>query len=152
MNKEIIVDIRNVEDILEKYNNKRVNKKLIDYLINEVKYIDQSEKITIIINNQTKTKLDIKEILINSLKSKYNNFGIEYHRNNLIQLGLLFLGILLIFISSLINVKYIWKEVILIMGWVPIWEAVKVELFKDFRGIRRKNIISKLLESEIIVK
>jgi len=152
MDKEIVVDILNETELLEKYNTKRVNKDFIEYLIKEAKYVEEYEKVNITINNKIKSKIDIEEIITDGLRREYENISIEYHRNNIIQIALLIIGILLIFVSSLISEKYIWKEIILIIGWVPIWEAVDLELFRDFRKRRRKHIIAKLLSSEIKVK
>lgn len=46
----------------------------------------------------------------------------------------------------------IWKEVLLIGGWVPIWETIDIELFSDLEGRRKRIILKRLLESEIIEK
>ncbi|MGN1302507.1 MAG: hypothetical protein ACI4VO_02495, partial [Clostridia bacterium] len=35
-------------------------------------------------------------------------------------------------------------------GWVPIWETIDIELFSDLEGRRKKIILKRLLESEII--
>ena len=80
----------------------------------------------------------------------YENISNEYHRTNIIQLALLILGLIFLFFSSLISESSIWKEVLLIIGWVPIWEMVDLELFKDYRGRRKKKIIAKLLSSDFI--
>ena len=45
-----------------------------------------------------------------------------------------------------------WKEIVLISGWVPLWEVIDVELFSDYEGRKKRRIITKLLNSEIIEK
>lgn len=149
MEKVINVDILKEEDLLEKYNVKRANKNLIEYLIKESRYVEDYEKITVLVNNKCKTKIDIIEKITEGLKDEYDKVSREYHRNNIIQIALIILGIVFLFISSLIDESVIWKEVVLIIGWVPIWEAVDLELFRDFSGRRRKKIIAKLLSSDI---
>lgn len=152
MEKEIIVDILNEKDLIEKYNSESINKKLIEYVIKEAKYVKDYEKINIVINNKCNTKINLEEKLIEGLKFEFEQVSRESHRNNIIQVTLILLGIIFIFLSSLIAETYIWKEIILIIGWVPIWEAVDLELFRDFSGRRRKNIIAKLLSSDVITK
>ena len=54
----------------------------------------------------------------------------------------------MLFLSSFVSEDFIWKELLLIGGWVPIWEMVDIELFNESRGRRTKKIIEKLIESE----
>ena len=75
----------------------------------------------------------------------------DHLKINILQLIFLFAGIFFIFLSFKIQ-NQIWKEIFLIGGWVPIWEMIDLELFSDIRGIKRKKILSKLIESEIVEK
>ena len=150
MDKLIKINILNEDSLIEKYNNDKANKKLIEYIIKEAKYIRDYDKLDIVIYNECNTKLNIAEIIIQGLKEEYENISNEYHRTNIIQLALLILGLIFLFFSSLISESSIWKEVLLIIGWVPIWEMVDLELFKDYRGRRKKKIIAKLLSSDFI--
>ena len=83
-------------------------------------------------------------------KEEYNRSKQEHIDNNMKQIIFLLLGILFIFLSTTISEEFIWKEILLISGWVPIWEVIDVELFSDAEGIRK--IINKLLQSKIIEK
>lgn len=58
------------------------------------------------------------------LKEEYNKSLKNRHDNNVEQLFFLFLGILFIFLSTLIKEETIWKELLLISGWVPILEMI----------------------------
>ena len=62
------------------------------------------------------------------------------------------LGILFIYLSTLIKNGDVWKEIILITGWVPIWKMIEVEILPDVAGRRKRKIIKKLLNSEFIEK
>ena len=42
------------------------------------------------------------------------------------------------------------KEILLITGWVPIWEVVDIALFSNTTSKGKRRIIKKLYESEII--
>lgn len=59
------------------------------------------------------------------------------------------LGILLLFLSTVIRGMFIFEEVFLIIGWVPIWEAVDIELFSDVKEKKKRNALKKLLESNL---
>jgi len=150
--KIIKLDIIRDSDLIERYDKENINPKLIDYLINKTKFIKKNIKIKIKINNESNVEEDIVKKISEGLNKEFERVTEIQKRNDIIQLILLLIGIVFIFISTLINEKYMWKEVILIIGWVPIWEMVDLELFKDFRGKRRKRIIKKLLNSEYILK
>ena len=151
MKKVVEIDLNSKEDLLEKYNNKRISKDLIEYLISETNFINKKDNVVIQINNNIKTDIDIAKYLINGLKDEYESNIKSHLKNNIIQIILFFLGIFFLFLSTQINDNDIWKEILLIGGWVPIWEMIDLELFDDFRGNKRKRIIQKLLDSEIII-
>ncbi|MBQ7031364.1 MAG: hypothetical protein IJN13_03205 [Bacilli bacterium] len=150
MNKIINIDILKEEFILEKYNTKKVNKNIIEYLIKEARFIAGYKEIKIIINNKCESNINIKEKIIEGLKEEYNIVSKIFYQNNIIQIVMIFLGIGILFLSTLIKNNLIWKEVIIIIGWVPIWKTVDFELGKDFKGRKRKKIIKRLLKSEFI--
>lgn len=69
----------------------------------------------------------------------------------MIQLIYLVVGVLIIFLSTLINGE-VFREVTLICGWVLIWATVELEIFSDIEGRKRRKKLKKLLNSEIIIK
>lgn len=151
MEKEIKIDLLDENDITEKYNDDKIAKDLLEYLIKEARFVKKREKIKIIVNNKCQTKLNYQEILHNSFKEEYIHNLKEHLRNNILQVIFLLVGLFFIFLSFKVD-NQIWKEIFLIGGWVPIWEMVDLELFSDIRGIRRKKILLKLSQSEIIEK
>jgi len=148
MEKVIRIDIRKEEDLIDAYDNTIVNHKLIDYILKNAMYTKKEDKIKLVINNKCNTEIFIREKIIDGLKREYDYIIKEHYRNNIIQLLLLLLGITLLFLSSFVSEDFIWKELLLIGGWVPIWEMVDIELFNESRGRRTKKIIEKLIESE----
>ena len=120
MQKVIEIDLNSKEDLLERYNNKRISKDLIEYLINETNFINKKDSIVIQINNNIKTDIDIVKYLTNGLKDAYENNIKSHFKNDIIQIVLFFLGIFFLFLSTQINDNDIWKEILLIGGWVPI--------------------------------
>ena len=103
-------------------------------------------------NKKCPMEHDCIKIIPDELKQEYNKSLKLYHITNIRQLFLLLLGIFFLFLSTLIKEDVIWKEVLLIGGWVPIWETIDIELFSDLEGRRKRIILKKLLKSEIIEK
>lgn len=152
MEKIIRIDIQKEEDLIEKYDDSIINHNLIEYILKKSNDISKNDTIKFDIKNKCNTKIHIKERIIEGLKLEYNHTVKEHHRNNLIQLILLLLGITFLFLSTLISNEFIWKEVLLIGGWVPIWEMIDIELFNEFKGRRTKKIIEKLITSKFEIE
>lgn len=147
MEKIIEIDILNKNDLIDKYNEDKLSRDLMEYIIKEVGYVRRKDKIKIVINNKCGVK-NYKNIFINSLKEEYlKNLKIT-RITNIKQLFLLIIGIAFLFFSTLVKEESIWKEILLIGGWVPIWEVIDIELFSDLEGRRRRIILKKLIKSE----
>lgn len=151
MKKIIIVDIQNEADLIEKYNINVAKHSLINYLLKRA-YFTYSEELEIIIHNKCNTKIDIKEKIVEGLKLEYELTIKKHNRNNILQLFLFFLGVFLLFLSTLIHEELVWKEILLISGWVPIWEMINIELFDESKGRKTKKIIEKLLNSNFKIE
>ena len=143
--KSIIVNIRREKDLYEKYSNE-VSSELIKYLIDEAKVKDDVE---IIVN----TKLDIKNIdkliksgLEDSIKDikKIDKF---YDNKQVI----LFIVGMLFLIFSTITKPEIIKELILIIGWVAVWEVMDIAINIDSKQKYNKKIVNKLINCKITV-
>ena len=150
MLRNIEIDLINKEDFVEKYNEKKVSKELIEYIIKQAMYIKERDKIKITLNRKFEAKEDCIKMLKEALKEEYNQSLDIRRRNNEKQVCLLILGIAFLFFSRLMDEGVIWKEILLITGWVPIWEVIEVELFPDMEGRQKRRIIKKILESEIV--
>ena len=93
-----------------------------------------------------------------AFKSVIRNFSLSLASISCITITLIIIGSTLIIaknvdnFATLIKEDVIWKEVLLIGGWVPIWETIDIELFSDLEGRRKRIILKKLLKSEIIEK
>ena len=143
--KSIVVNIRREKDLYEKYSNE-VSSELIKYLVNEAKVKDDVE---VIIN----TKLDIKNIdtlikegLEDSIKDikKIDRF---YDSKQVI---LFIVGMIFLIISTLTKPEII-KELILIVGWIAVWEVLDIAINIDSKQKYNKKIIKKLINCKITV-
>ena len=151
MVREVKIDLLDESDITEKYNDDKINKDLLEYLIKEACFVKKNEKIKIIVNNKCHTKLNYKDIFLNSFQDEYLHNLKEHLKTNFLQVIFLIVGVFFIFLSFKVD-NQIWKEIFLIGGWVPIWEMIDLEIFSDIRGIKRKKTLLKLIKSEIVEK
>ena len=153
MEKIIEIDLHDKYDLVEKYNENKISNELIKYIIKEAIPIRKNEKIKIVINVKCNNiNRDCKEFLKEGLIEEYNKSIQEHKITDIKQICLLILGIVFLFLTSNINNEVIWKEILLITGWVPIWEVIDLELFSNTKGKGKIKIINKLLNSEIIQK
>jgi len=150
MEKEIEIDLVSEEDLFERYNKKVVSEDLINYIVRKTINIGSEYKIKLIINNETKNK-NVVSLIKEGLEKEYERCKIEYIRNNIMQLVYLVIGILILIISNIIT-ETVFKEIILIGGWLFIWNMGEMELFQDNSNRRRRKILKKLLVSEIVEK
>lgn len=143
--KSIIVNIRRERDLYEKYSNE-VSSELIKYLVDEAKTNDEIE---IIID----TKLDIKNIdtLIKSgLEDSYKDTKLidKFYDNK--QIILFIVGMLFLIFSTITKPEII-KELILIIGWVAVWEVLDIAINVDSKQKYNRKIIKKLMNCKITV-
>ena len=150
MEKVIVIDLMDKYDLVEKYNENITSRELLKYIINQALLLDKSERFKVIINNKIKIGIDCVEMIKLGLKEEYERSMKEHNHNNIKQFIFFLLGTTFIFLSSLIKEETIWKEILLISGWVPIWEMIEVELFSDAEGRRKRNAIKRLLDVEMV--
>lgn len=143
--KTIKVNIRKELDLYEKYSDE-VNEELLKYLIDEAKVKDDVE---VVVN----TKLSIKNIdklIIKGLTDTYNDIRKVDKLYDSKQIILFIIGIIFLTISTLTQPEIV-KEVILIIGWVFVWEVLDITINIDSKQKRQKRIIKKLLNCQIKV-
>lgn len=143
--KSIIVNIRRERDLYEKYSNE-VSSDLIKYLVSEAKVKDDIE---IIVN----TKLDIHnidELIKKGLEDSYKDTKLidKFYDNK--QLILFIVGMLFLIFSTITKPEVI-KELILIIGWVAVWEVFDIAINVDSKQKYNRRIIKKLINCKIKV-
>ena len=147
---EIIVDIKKENHLINKYNKKKVSHELIEYIMKQAKLVKWNKDIKLVINKNSDIKQDSINLIKNGLEEEFTRSIERKDKNNIKQVFYFILGTIIIFISTLIPEIGPWKEVVLITGWVLIWEMIEVELFPDAYGRRNRRVIRKLLKSEMI--
>lgn len=142
--KNIIIKLRDESDLYEKYSNE-VSSDLINYLIREIKYTKEDIKITI----HTGLKIEnIDNIIKDGLLKRYNKLGIIYNFYDYKQIIFFIIGVVFLIISTFINQEVI-KEIVVIAGWVGIWEMIGITLNTDSDIKLNKRKIKKLLDCKI---
>ena len=149
MEKRIEIEINNEEDLYDRYNSQRISTELINYIIENSYTFIRANKIVLIVNNNISKDIECKKLIGEGLKLEYEKSMRRHQRNTLSQIFYFIVGMLTLFLSTLIN-EGIFKELIVIGGWVFIWELVEVELFSEMSGLKKRKIIKKLLKSPII--
>jgi len=152
MKKIINIDLDKEADLKERYDKTKLNTKLLEFLLKEIKNYEYDKEIEIYINKNKNINGNIEKFLIDNLKEEYNKLLEDQKKNNIVQILLFTVGLFFIFVSYLIHDNFIWKEVFLIIGWVPIWEMVDLELFRDFRCKKKIRIIKKIINSKINIE
>ena len=147
MEKVIEIDMICNDDLYEKYNRKIVSNDLVNYIITSAYNTKKKDKIKIIINNSI--GISSVSLIKEGLKKEYEKSYLIYYKNNIVQIIYLLIGIIALFVSSIMDGN-IFKEIILIGGWVLIWEMIELEIFSDVKEKRKRIILKKILNSEFI--
>lgn len=148
MEKEIIIDINNLYELVEKYNDNKISHDMVRYVIKEAMLAKKYDHIKLVINKKCKINKNVIEMLKVGLKEEFERSLFQYQSNNKRQLFFLCLGFILIFLALLIKERTVIKEILLISGWVPIWEIMELELYPDVYSRKKRKVIDKLLNSE----
>lgn len=150
MEKIIKIDLSDKNDLLDKYNSNKISDELIKYIENFHRFVSKKDKIKIIINKKCDIEQNCTELITGALKEEYIKSLKIKRLNNIKQISLFIIGALFIFLSTIVTKAEIWREILLIVGWVAIWEMVDLELFTDTEEKRKRKVLEKLLQSEII--
>ena len=152
MEQIIEIYLTNRNNLIDKYNENKVSHSLIEYIIKQAQDANLYDEIKIIINKKSHIEEECIKLIKEGLQEEYNRSLRKRDDNNIKQLIFFGLGLLFIYLSTLIKSGAVWKEIILITGWVPIWKMIEVEILPDVAGRRKRKIINKILNSEFIEK
>ena len=136
------------DDYVNNYNGDRLTKELNDYIIDELKGVPLKDKLSIEVYGNCLIDKKNQEKFIrlyrNNFKTDMNDYVMYFKVSLIMSIILCLFGILFIIFSNIINVSLV-KEILLIIGWVGVWESVYNTLFvesKNLFTIRRYNKIS----------
>lgn len=148
------INIKNKEDYKNTYNENELSSELKQYILDHVKSKNTKQNIKLDIT--TDFKMDEKEAL-NLTYMIRRAFGLDVSeimniskKRSLKSLFAFILGTIFLLIYSFVPKQYVVTEIILIIGWVLIWESTYNFLFKNIETklmiTRRKQIIKSKIE------
>lgn len=147
--KKLDIYVEKRENLVGIYDKNFVATALIEYILNKVAYLKKNDNVELILH-VTKATEGCTSMIQAGFQEEYNKSIKRRNIINVKQFILLLLGIIILFVSTFIDDKNIFHEVILIGGWVPIWEAVELELLTDTKEKKRRKQLKKLMKSKII--
>lgn len=151
----ITVNLKNKQDLYNPYNNSILNDNLSSYLLNSLRGLGLKEKVQITIIHTEDISLEEQKNIENIIHTNFYRIDFEddlhtkaYHIRAII---LLIIGIILLWISYYLNANniYIIEELILILGWVAIWEVADYLLFEDTKNRIKSKRIDELTKATI---
>jgi len=146
MRNTIEINIKNIEEITEKYNNNELSDDIANYIFSHSMAIPVNQNPEI--NIRTNFEL-IEEEKNNIADMIHRHFGLEVQKSIIIstykrnyQILLFLIGLFLITLSNLgfiLELSTI-HELFLIFGWVAVWELIYDGLFTNYKEkIKRKR-------------
>lgn len=146
MEKIINIDLKNEEDLIDKYNNKHVSRDLINYILDQTQFTRKQDTIKIVINKNFDT--DSIGLIKMGLRTECLKIMKETKLNNIKQITFLLIGLICLILYAFLDNIEVFSEIILIGGWILIGEAIEIQLFSDSQIKRNKMIIKKILNAE----
>lgn len=130
---EIFVNLKNKNDYVNRFNNDRISKELNNYLLDECKTIRHNSKINIKVKNEfnmtEEEQKKFKEMIKNSYVDDNLELNLTLKRLLVVDLIMFLIGIVFLLFYYLSKNIIIMSEILLIFGWVLIWESTYNLLF-----------------------
>ena len=147
MRKKIRLDLYSEDDLYQQYNDDKVSKDLIKYLIEAASKVKNNDDIEVNIYNHYSSREKCIEFIKKGLEEELANNEHRFHITNLKQVAFFFVGAAALILSTFVDAAVL-KEIILIGAWVLLWDMVELEIVDDISNRRKKKILQKLLISE----
>ena len=153
--KNIEINLNENEDEYNKFNNNILAPDLGTYIYEQYLALGGNVNVKLNISSDQEMSDEYKNKLKNMIKNYFNSNLIELshiHRNqNIKNILLSLIGICLIFIAHFLNIynDFIISEVILVAGWVFLWEVFDNIFFKESKWQTKYNVFKKLCKSQI---
>ena len=147
MRKKIRLDLYSEDDLYEQYNDDKVSRDLIRYLVDSASKLKKDEEIEVNIYNHYDKKERCTEFIKKGLEEELANNEHRFRITNLKQVAFFIVGAAALILSTFVEAEVL-KEIILIGAWVLLWDMVELEIVDDISNRRKKKILVKLLNSE----
>lgn len=151
----IVVTLEDQHSYKNPFNENKLSQDLSNYILEECKGLNYNDELELHI----KTKFDIsREEKVNIINMIRSNYGIDVRENVIYREHLIKKNILL-FIFGCLFIAYSFfiedvsatiSEIILIIGWVGIWEVVYSIFFSEYKKRMEIKRLKQLTNSRII--
>lgn len=156
MKKETIIEISFEEkDYINQFNNTKLSNSLSNYILEECRGKSLANRITLNVKTNFKISNQEKEEFIKMVHENYKTDLEEYvlilKHSNLKKILIFFIGVILIYLSYFkeISNNEVISEVILIIGWVAIWEAAYTWFFESDKNRIKAKRLKQLAKCQI---
>lgn len=154
MKSTITIRIEDKEDYTSPYNNQKLNSELLSYILDESKSIPLNHTIDFEIHSphkfSDKEKNDFINILRSNLGEDIKESYLEMKFTHIRAIILFIVGILFILFYTFISQFKIVSEVLLIIGWVGIWESCYIFFFDNMRYRIKIKKFKKLVSAKVL--
>ena len=157
MNNETIIEISfdEKDDYINQFNENKLSNYLSNYILDECKGKSLANRITLNVKvnfkMSSKEKEEYKKMIHENYKSDLSEYMLILKYSNLKKMIVFFAGIILIYLhyfKDISNNKVI-SEVILVIGWVAIWEAAYTWLFENSKNRVKIKRLKQLTKCKI---
>lgn len=159
MNKNVInLTIQSKEDFYDKFNTNQLSKELGDYLYNNNLQFPFKEPLSIRIITTFKLEKKDQEEIVDMIREYFGlsiRETLNYYKFNRVKKLILFiLGIVLICCAHFTELRhdFIFSEVLLIVGWVAIWEVFENILLVETKKRFKLKYLKRLVQCKILFK
>ena len=144
MDNTINIFLKEREDYINSFNQERISTDLDEYILNETKTFNPKRKVTVNISSNFNIGEDEQEKIKRMIKARDNLLRRDFL--------ILLIGILILVIYYLFLDYPVINEIILIVGWITVYESIYSLLFSrtelNIKIRKRKQLIN----SKIIFK
>ena len=153
MLKVIDVNIDSIDDCRHKFKPSDISDDLAEYLLKQCRATLYSDSFEIAFYSLKEFTKEEKKELTDMIRE---HFGLELReayiikeKNNIVNLLCFLFGIIFLFIDVLVKLNPIVSEIVLILGWVLIWEASYNLFFGEIRNNVKISRIKKLIDCKV---
>ncbi len=157
MNKETIIEISfdEKDDYINQFNENKLSNDLSNYILDECRGKSLANRITLNVKvnfkMSSKEKEEFKKMIHENYKSDLEEYMLILRHSNLKKMIVFFIGIILIYLHYFkdISDNKVISEVILVIGWVAIWEAAYTWLFENSKNRIKTKRLKQLAKCKI---
>lgn len=154
--KEITIMINKESKIYHEFNNSQLSNELSNYILEQSRGVSLNDNITLNVCPNFKMTEEEQEKFVDEIRENYGldvkENLLKLKHNILIQMVMLFLGLLLTLISHLIvnDLYYIINQFFYIFGWLMIYESISSLIFFNIKTIYQNKKYRSLIKAKVV--